>query len=64
MKQLAQQLLDKGIRIGANETVIGLAMALAEREKDNKEYKSAKSYYTLVYDLTGDERVKQMMEQL
>lgn len=64
MKQVAAALEAHNIAIGADETVIGIALALAQRAKERKDIAAAKHHYSLVYELTGDPAVQAELKQL
>lgn len=64
LNQLIALLGDKGITIGANDAVVGLALALAKRAEEKEDSETAKYYYSLVYGLTGDATVKARMEKM
>lgn len=64
LNQLAVLFQDKGISIGANDVVLGLATALAKLAEEKRDVETAKSYYALVYDLTGDPEMKGRLGQL
>ncbi|MGZ9587360.1 tetratricopeptide repeat protein [Paenibacillus marinisediminis] len=64
MKQVAEMLADKGVQLGANDMVIGLAMGLAKQAEAHNDKSAAKHYYGIAYDLTGDKRIKDMIDGL
>ena len=48
--------------LGANSDVIGLAVAFGRECMENQQYDEARFYFSIAYDLTGDDGIKSILE--
>ena len=59
------KLLEKhGIQYGPNEKVLHLAAELGKQCADEEEYEHARHFYSIIYDLTHDNEVKELIDSL
>lgn len=54
---------EKGIQVGADEDVLGIAYNYGKHFLDEKEYDGAEYFLNIVYDLTDDAQVKSMIDE-
>jgi len=60
-KRIEKLLGEKKIQLSTNPELLAIAYALGEHFKGKKMYKDAYSFYSIIYDLTRDEEIKEKM---
>jgi len=63
-QRISKVLKKYGIPFGASKTVLGLAHALGSLMKEHGNTEGARYFYTVLYDLTKDEKVNGIQESL
>jgi tetratricopeptide (TPR) repeat protein len=64
LERLQELFAENGIQLGANTLVLQTAMNLGNQAVDANDYETARYFYTIFYDLTGHERVKDLIDAL
>jgi hypothetical protein len=55
---------DNGIQFGANNHVLGIAAGLGKSAKEQGHHDAARFFFSILYDLTGDDDVKSWIDSL
>ena len=55
---------ERGIQIGANPELLDIAFALGQKYEEDKVYEDACYFYSVVYNLTGDEEIRKRIESI
>jgi tetratricopeptide (TPR) repeat protein len=57
-------LKSNSIQIGATDLVVGVAYNIGEMAQENNNIDHARFYYNIVYELTKDESIKELIDKL
>jgi len=64
LKKVETIMKKQGIQFGANPLVYNIAFFLGKDAQENKEFDAARYFYEIAYELTGDEDVKKIIDDL
>jgi tetratricopeptide (TPR) repeat protein len=57
-------LKENDIQLGANKLILSIAITIGQQAQKEDEYETAKYFYSVFYDLTGDDDIKKIIDSL
>jgi tetratricopeptide (TPR) repeat protein len=64
LETLEELFAENGIQLGANKLVLQTAIALGNQALEAEDYETAKYFYSVLYELTGRETVRELIDAL